>query len=549
MNKQKLFLITSIIFWASLSWHLILTQGLPAGDIDDWNQILRAQDREWSTDLIPNLIRPWSKSKFWNAQTNRDYNRIGHDILLKPVVSSKFGDNDLAYYLVTKAPFFAGAIAVFFILCYWLTRSFSYALFGTLFYSFIPAHFTHSLWLSDGATIANFCVISGFLLAVLAFEHIREKSGLKSFLFVLFAMHFILWFGIRTKESALIAPLVIGGYGLFQSKYWREQKLKMALLFLSCAHLIFLIVPIEHLGSGSSIGTIPFEWKNIFRMVFKNYASGYEDEPTTAFFSLDQIWPSSIARTFGFFLLWTIIIHIAVYLWEKKKILNMTPNFSNPMVAMLMIWVLFEILLMGRFQTDPRYFSGTMIPLCLLATRMIYCAHQTTEKNLKTVLIAISLFSFAWATPYVNLQHVIWLRLQIGQRFNYFMGSAKILYADLFPSEKISLRGIGRFYCSTCEPAKENQPKIEHYLYYWELPYESWSKNQSGSLDEFKDYAEKGHIYLVTYQLPVTLKEYPNIKQVAHIDGINSTSAFEKIMYSLRKKIPKRLYILKWEKI
>ena len=521
------------------------------GDLDDWNHITRSHDRKWSTDLIPNLIRPWPKSKFWTGQIDRSYNRLGHDISLKLVASSKLGDNDFAYYLILKAPFFAGTVAIFFVLCYWLTCSFPYSLLGTLFFLLIPAQYAHILWLSDATTLANFCTILGFLFAFLVFENIRQKRGMASFVLVLLAAYFTAWFGIRTKESSLIVPVVMGGYGILKLRNWRDEKLKISLLLLSAAHLVFLIVPIEHLGSNPTVGTVAFKWENILRMVLKNDATGYEDEPASAFFSSDMVWPSSIARTFGFFSLWTIIIHVGMYLFNKKRHLgNMTSTFfGNPLVAMLAIWVFLEIPLMGRFQADPRYFCGTMVPLSLLATRIIYCAHQTSEINIKKILIAISLFSFIWTVPYVNLQHTIWLRLQIGKKFNYFIETARIVHADLFPNDKAPLREIGRFYCSVCEPSKKNPSKIENYLYYWELPFEGWVKDRSGSVEKFKQFAERGYIYYVTYQLTATLKEHPNIKYVAMIDGINSSSVFEKVAYALKKKVPPTLHILKWQNV
>lgn len=551
MKKQRLFAVASIIFLASVSWYLIISQGLPAGDLDDWNHILRSEDRKWSTDLIPNLIRPWSKSKFWTGQIDRSYHRIGHDSSLKLVASSKLGDNDFAYYLISKAPFFAGTITIFFILCYFLTQSFRYALPGTLFFLLVPAQYAHILWLSDATTLANFCTILSFLFAFLTFENIRQKHSPSSFMLILFATHFVAWFGIRTKESSLIVPLVMGSYGILKLHTWRTEKFKLFLLFLSAAHLVFLIVPIEQLSSHPTVGTVPFQWNHISRMVLKNYSTGYEPEPTSAFFSAAQIWPSSIARTFGFFFLWTIVIHIAIYLINKKRDSgNISSILSkSPLVVLLSIWIFLEIPLMGRFQADPRYFCGTMVPLSLLATRIIQCAHETSVIFLKRILIAISLFSFIWTVPYVNLQHTIWLRLQIGQKFNYFIETAKTIHADLFPTDKAGLREIGRFYCSTCAPGKKNQPKIENYLYYCELPFDGWGKDKSGSIEQFRHFAEKGYIYYVAYQLPTALLKHSNIEYVALINGKNSGSFFEKFLYSIKKKSPSTLHILKWRNV
>lgn len=546
-KRLTLSIVCGLVFIVSFAWIFFLTQGLPIGDLDEWNHILTPQDRSWN-DLLTNLSLPWSKSKYWTGQVDRSQPRIFQYVVHK-LIHGAFGYKSLPYFLVGKALFFAGIITILFLLLVQLTNSIPIATGAALFFSLVPAHYLHTLWLADSVTIANFFIVTGVLLSLHLFRNFGRSGSYARFSSVLIAILIVGWIGIRTKESAVILPLLVGSYGLIQFFQGKSDPKKAILLFMAMSFLIFLIVPIEHLSENKPVGTVPFLWSTISRMLFRNFHCGYEDEPTTAFFSREQIWPVSIARTFGFYPLWTLVAFLILY-W--LGILLFRPPrevrfFSEPASVIACIWCVIEIMLLGRFQSDPRYFSGTMMPLTLLAARLISCVKEIWPRFWSRLFMMFPLFSVVWISLYVNIQHVLWYRLQIGWRNNVFLDVGHTIYRDRFPNQEIRPDLLGRFYCNSCAPDHNFKEKINNFVFHSELAYGGWNKTENGSIEDFKRYAADGAIYYVTFSKEKFLNEQ-NVALHTTISGINKESVFERLLLKIRPKKPPVIYIFKWGK-
>ncbi len=518
------------------------------GEPDDWNLIFKSRDTPW-TELFKNLSLPWSTSKYWFSQVDGidqiAHKRIVHGLVLKSI-EAVFGCHFLPFYLLAKAIFFAGVVTLFFLFAYAVAPSLPFAIAGSLFFLLVPAHYSHVLWVADPITIAQFFIILGIWIFFHISRNLDGNGSLREFMALLCSFLVIGTLGIKTKEPALIVPMTASVYTLLRAVEWKTQKRKLVLLGLTMAFLGFQIIPVEHLGAtGQGFG---FHWENLIRLVFKNHHCGYVDESATAFFSAQRIWPVSIARTFGFFSLWLIIFFIALYWIKRIRMgkLNSVHFFGHPLIALSGIWVGIEVSLMGIFQPEPRFMSGTFIPLTVLAIRLVWCVYRMATKRWKPLVLLAAILAGGWTAFYNNLHSVLWLRSIIGQRNNQFVSVAKILYQDQLPTKSCAMRDISLFYCPRALYGSTVQTRMEDVAYYTQLPRESWNKTQSPSLEDFSRYAQKGFVYWTTFSKD-DLIGHPNIVLLKTVDGLNKGSILEYLIFT-KFPLPDALFIFKYIK-
>ncbi len=550
--------IIAIVYCAFAAWGIFLTQGLPFGDLDDWVLVKISKDTPWS-ELIANTLTPWSRSEYWFNQVNLfdqiSCKRILNGIALK-FAEGTFGIQFFPFFFFTKVLFFAGTCTLFSLFVYEVTRSPGFTLCGAIFFCLVPAHYSHALWISDPATIAQFFIILSFWIFYRIAQNLNQQGPIRTFL-GLWGMLFLAgYLGIKTKEPALILPLTVGVYTVLHAMQWKTQKLKWGLLILLAGFLVLQIVPLEHLGAKRQ--GFNFSFENISRMLFRNHTQGYEDEPVSAFFSLQHIWPVSIARTFGFFSLWSLAACAAIYgmarFWNPSARERGTPAagvsirfLDHPLVSICALWALIEISLMGLFQPEPRYFSITMIPLTLLALRLVWCTAQILPRKANQIFLAIALFCWGWSTL-VNASHCAWQRMKVGQRFNRYLYSAQKIYQDVSsaPEKAQDLWNVGKFYCPAYVVKNPQRPRMEDVVYFAELPWSSWNKTEDGALQDFERFAKKGAVYYVTSD-SAKLAAYPRARLITTVSGINEKSLCERILYALKGKNPPPLYIYRHE--
>ena len=539
--------IALLLFWASFVWTVFLIYGLPIGDLDEWVLIFISKKTPWK-ELIVNLLSPWSNSAYWFNQVDL-YDQIAHKRLMNGLVlksaQSLFGFHFFSFYFLAKAFFFPAIVTLVFLLLRELTRSSWLALAGTAFFLFVPANYAHVLWLGDPLTIALVFVVLGvFFLSKLA-ENL-EKGGTAPHFFTMLAGVFAAgWLGIRAKEPALILPLASFSYLLIQLLRARRERFKISLSLGVMLLILFQIVPVRYLNA--PVQGFTFHWSYIGRMLFRNYGIGYEDEPVTAFFSWDQVWPVSISRTFGLLSLWALIAFALIYLIQRSRMKDPAVRFLEPpLVRISVLWVVIEIFLMGLFQPEPRYFSGTMVPLTLLSVRLIWCLTRLLERPWKQIFMAVALACWGWTTFYLNFQHVIWLRGQVGLRANRLFGTAQFLYSRLHPDEKPVLDQVARFYAPSYALDSVVRPRMEEVVYFAEHYYETWNKTKDGNLTEFGPYAQKGVKYYITYDRE-RFSNFTQVKLAGVISGTNKKDLFNRLVFALKRKTPQALYIFEYQ--
>ena len=534
------------VYLFTFLWVFFLTQGLPMGEPDDWNLIFKSKDTA-GTELLKNLSLPWSKSKYWFNQIDGvdqiHHKRIVNGIILKSI-EAVFGCRFLPFYLFAKAIFFAGVVALFFLFAYSVTTSIPFALGGTLFFLLVPAHYSHVMWVADPITIAQFFVALGVWIFLHLTLNIDQNRSMKEFLFLLCSFLVVGILGIKTKEPALILPMIAGAYSLIRLRTWKMRLMKVFLLGVVIALLAFQIVPIEHLGATGQ--AFAFNRDNFVRMLFKNHHCGYEDEPVSAFFSLQRIWPVSIARTFGFFPLWTLMFLFALH-WVMKVRRNrdsLAGFLGHQMVVISLLWAGIDIALFGVFQPEPRFLSGTFVPLTLLAARLLWCVYRNTAKPWKSLVVMVAVLAAGWTTIYNNLYSVLALRANIGKRNNRFVNVAKLIYEDQFPGKSPTMRELALFYCPSALYLSPQRPRMEDVTYYTELPRENWSKTRTPSLEDFARSAQRGALYWVTFTKE-GLAGASNVTHLATVSGINQGSISEYLILT-KFSVPEPLYIFKY---
>lgn len=543
-KKTLYFGILVFIFVAA--WMVLLTQGLPFFDGDDWDHVLISADTPWKT-VVTNFITPWPTSKYWVSQgsiADQVRNkRVFLGLTLK-FITHFFGYNIFLYYFFSKVLFFSGTVTlVFLILTLSLNGSYRYAIVGTVFYLLVPANYLHVLWISASETAAHFFI----LLSVYLFLHLAKSFGRKfqsRDWWTLFSLFVTGWFAMKTKESAVILPLTLFAFTLFHTKRNSSYKEQWLVVLFVLLYILFLVVPVSNLGQ--RMPGEAYNWKILIRLFLRNYDCGYDDEPRSAFFSLDHIWPVSIARTIGFPLLWSIVFLVLIYVFNKLvrkcKYKNLILFFENDVIQISVFWTLIELFLFGFFQPDPRYFSGTMIPITILISRLVYCvAHQFQKSWVKTILVMFVVGTVLWALI-ENFQHTIWRRRQMGQTGNAYTNVAQVIYEDQFPSQSYTLRDLGLYYCPTYAPDR-SRPRMIHVTYYVGLGYTLWSKG-NGSMRTYDEFAKEGKIYYAT-DLPDKIMRNENVKLLAVLPRVNESSWFERFLYQLKKKSPAPFYVFK----
>lgn len=549
-TKNHSLLLLCITFF-TFSWIAVLTQGLPIGDFDDWDNVILSHDLSWET-LTVNMILPWSKSDHWDGQSGRinssTHRRPFRTVMIK-AVQEVAGFKFFPQYIAAKALFFPLTVVFLFILLCSVGGLGILSLGGLLFYLTIPAHYAHIFWISDPITMAHFFIVAGIFCYFRLWEslapEIRPAQRWK-WIVLLFLCG---WMGMKTKEPALVLPLTVLIHMLFHWKLWRPFTKESVTTLFGMLWCIFLLVPIEHVGSTriSGGGFFTFNFETVSRMLFRNYACGYEDEPATAFLSWSHIWPVSIARTFGFFLLWAIILAAFIYLIFRFRNRVAKENWflHSPIVQFSCIWLGLEIFFMGKFQPDPRYFSGAMIPLVILTVRLLSSVTKSFSSALAKRLVFMLLISSLTWTLISNLRHIIYLREWVGMRNNRMLESAQNIFRDQFPDAIADRKTIGLFYGSTYVP-DASHPRIGPYLFFSPFYYESYNKSDKPSLRAYQEAAQQGAIYYLAY--PDHWQPSPDapVKRLATVDGINEESWVENLIYGIKNKKPDPLFIYKW---
>ena len=537
--------IALILFLITFLWILILAQGVPLNDLDDWDHVLAAKDLSWGV-LMENLFTPWSKSLYWDGQSNRLNEVTQRRTFLTVVLKfsySLFGFRFLPFFIFSKAFFFAGSVAILFLLLIKITQSRTFSLGGILFYIMVPAHYIHLLWPTDPICMVHFFILFGLWNYTFLYKNLEENGARSKFLGRLVLFTISGWLGMKTKEPAVILPISLAIYHFFHYRRWSHQKIKLALLFAVLGWLISLLIPIEHLGTYAG-NPLKFHPEIVWRMYLQNYDCGFENESVNAFFSREHVWPVSIARTFGFYLLWALVLSIVLYIITRLRSPKDTSAFwlRQPLVPLSIIWILCEAFFMGNFQPDPRYFSGTMIPLTILSVRLIQCASQRLAGILKIGFLSVIIFILS-STVFENFQHTIFLRIEIGKRGRFFLETAKVLYHDLYPNAPYNLENIMLSGAAAYVPSR-NIPRIKRHIFYSPFGYNLWKKTDERSIETFEKFAKEGAVYDI-YQ-DQGLPKDPRIKNIAVISPVNEGSLLESIVYSLRRKKIKPLYIDKW---
>lgn len=406
----------SVILVVVLGVTIFLFQGLPAADLDDWDKIILARETPWSR-FASSFLTPWSQSQHWVGQTDRydevRYKRIVLPMLLK-FSQGFFGTDFFAMYFLTKGIFFAGTVALMFLLLSQAVPWF-FALAGTLCFLFVPAHYSHALWIADSATVSYAFLFLGIFLLRAVHKNITGGGSRFRFACLLAGIFATGWTGIRAKELALVLPLVVFLFSLLNFKQWKTAPGRYALLNLVMAFVAFQIVPVTRLALGSMPG-LQFKWETIGRLLFLNYECGYDNETRSAFFSWEHVFPVSVARTLGFFLLWSIVLAFILLLWRViRRDKTAQPFWKNEMTRIAGLWLLVEVPFLGMFQPDPRYFSGTLAPVLILTARLFYCALRGARRPVFWGLLT-TLFFAAGFNLYENVQNALSVRLMIGKK-------------------------------------------------------------------------------------------------------------------------------------
>jgi hypothetical protein len=543
-NDRLLIACAASIFFLVAGFLIFLVQGLPAGDLDDWDKIILAKELPWET-FTSSFLTPWSQSQNWAGQIDRydeiQYKRIILPILLK-LSQQLFGQSFFAMYALTKVFFFAGSVTLVFI---FLAQAVPWALafIGALCFLFVPAHFSHALWIADPATISYFFLFLGILFFLLIQKNIRSHGTKAQFINLLAALFLASWVGVKAKETMLVLPLIVFIWSLLTFRSWKIHPKRYLLLNLAMGFIAFQIVPIMHLTANAS-PAVQFNLNTISRLFFFNYNCGYEDEVRSALFSWDHVFPVSVFRTLGFFLLWSIVGAFALYISRRVLLRDHSaPHFlDSDIVRISFLWLAIELPFLGMFQPDPRYFSGTMAPILILTCRLFYCALSGAKKPVFFIGAIALIFSVGFYV-YENVQNAVSLRLVVGRKMNYFLESARLIYKDLNPTSTADDFKVGEFYCAVKRgPGKPNS--IDRYVYYAHLGFDSWNKVAPGK-DSFQDFLAKskfGYRYYLTFEQH-DVSNVHEVRLIGAVDGINHESFLEKMVYRKKKKRPASLAI------
>jgi hypothetical protein len=147
---------------------------------------------------------------------------------------------------------------------------------------------------------------------------------------------------------------------------------------------------------------------------------------------------------------------------------------------------------------------------------------------------------------YFNIQQVISLRTTIGMRNNRLFETARAIYSDLHKEKNPSVEAVAAFYCAPNVLQRPEHPRMDDVVYFADdLYYERWNKNASGSLDDFKSFANDGAVYYITSD-PKKFDGFSGATLISKVPGISWRSLFEFLRYSVKKKKPAPVCIYKY---
>ncbi|MDD5217230.1 MAG: hypothetical protein PHS88_03910 [Candidatus Omnitrophica bacterium] len=535
------------VFLGTLAWMVFLTQGLPIGEHDDWDHFVMTREAPFKT-LLGNCLKPWSASMSWQGYcdvSDQVYHRRVLPSVLFRCVNKVFGYHFSAYFFFLKDIFFAGVALMLFLLLFQLTQSRLLSLAGTVFYLTLPVHYMHLMWMSDTIVLVHFFVLFAVWCYLGLVRNMEESGPWPKFLggLILFWLAGVL--AIKSKSPAAILVMLLGTYTVLSVPRLFQHKLKLLMLFLALGALCLVIIPVEHLRDATQMPTV-YRWENSCRMVFRNYGTEYEDEPVSAFLNWDSIIPVSIPRNLGFLPLWITVALMIVYGAGRafRSVAKENRFLAHPLAVIALIWFALEIALMGYFDAEPRYFSGTFLPITLLLMRLLYCDLRMWKGLWRWGLVAIGLAALIWSFVF-NLNHIFFLRTRKGAYYEQRVGAARVIYQDQFPDDNRGWDPIGKFQCLKCVEPGYAGPRIEKYLYYSVLPPLDWNKDSSGDVGRFAEFAQKGAVYYLTND-PVLFQGNPNVTLLSSVDGCTRDSLFYHLYLKAKRKKPPPLLVYKW---
>jgi len=410
-----------------------------------------------------------------------------------------------------------------------------------LFYVLAPAHYPHLFWITDPITMVHAFMLTGITCWLAAARRLETKSEAPPYVIPLAGLLAAGWLAMKTKEPALAMPLALGLATLGSALRWKGAGKQILAMLAILGILVFLLVPIHHLGRASDENFI-YNPQTIVRMLLRNFDCGYQDESASAFVSLERVWPVSVARTFGFFLLWTLAAAAVRRLRELRNRKGEAPADSRLLLRVFVCWLIVEIPWMGYFQPDPRYFSGTLIPLTALAA---YLAAESLRASSRRFWTAALVFSLLWALAQ-NAYAIVWLRQKVGERTARFRGFAEALYTDQF-GRSPSPEQLGRFYCAQYVPDPA-APRIADSLFYAGFGYEAWNRTPPGERDAaaFSRFAKEGAVYYAG-DVPDPFPGSPILREVRRIECRNPESRIESLIHFLHPGPPVWFYLFKYQ--
>lgn len=476
---------------------LFLYQGLQIGDFDDWDHLLTAHDISWEK-LLKNFSSFRTGSTLWTGQWDRlnevYHRRVFLTVVLKSVQSAFGISQTIGYFVCSKLIFFLGTTLMVFFLLVRMTRSPAWSLGGAIFYALVPAHYPHLFWLTDPVTMVHCFILVQLWFFYSLFrkhvfqEHPRIAAGCLAGLFATG------WLAAKTKEPALVFEFAAL---LFLCVQWKQYRGMRAGYYAAIA--ILLLVIYSTVPRGDVVFTTQgytFCPATIARMLFRNFACGYIDEPATAWISPAWLWPVSLSRTFNFFLLW-LLAFTSSYLLAKKLQRTWTED-ARFLASFALLWIMVDVLLMGFFQPDPRYFSGTTIPIVLLGTILLKTAAAAFTGRGKVLYALILALALAWSVGN-NVRSIYWLRWKIGKMNMQFRDVATAVYRDMTGRDFETPLEMGRFYCSKYVP-DPSILRLEKVACKLSLSWGGWDHIPGEGISEgsAKACAENGYFYYGT---------------------------------------------------
>lgn len=539
---------TLLTFLIVFLWMCFLLKGMTIGDLDDWDHLLTV-DQHTLGEILRYLLTPWSTAASWHARADLYsqilHERVFHSFLFKTGIVL-WGFQPFLHYALQKAIFFSITTGLYFFLSYRLLRSFLWSSVLTFFFVMLPVNYMHLFWLCDGIVVAHTFILLGVVCYLsLTRYSIDTPPSLKTTALVSIALYYFSLFALRTKSPGLILPLTLLTVFLFNFNPIRKKRFFLVALALSLA--LFAIIPIKSFALEKKVegikssSKIQFNIDQVRRMVLRNDHNEYEPEKTTAFFSLKSDMPVSIARNLGFFLLWLIIASI---LWNYRKRLLFSPILSSDTKVLLriaIVWMSFEIFFMGFFDTEPRYFSGTMIPITWLASYSL----KTALDSLKGIFHKIFTYLLVIVTAYTSLgshlSHNFFLRMRFSTRYEQVSKAAEIIYQTELKDQNPNPYNLGRFYCLYCDLSQYQGPRLESWLYYSDIGLAHWQAS-GGDINNFSVQAHQGKPYYISYDSQKFVQD-PNVQLVAQIPPCSKQDIFCTFLMKIKKKKPSNIFV------